>query len=138
MLRALFLALATFGLALATASAGAVSDPDPNAALKYWQAFSTLPKFTDAEQAKIREYLTSPLDDRARQIVTQADYSLTMLHQGAALRRCDWGSVRSRGSTSGSRRRRRLGSWPPWLACAPAFASRRASARRPSTTSSTP
>jgi hypothetical protein len=91
MLRALCLAMATVGLPLATASASAPSDPDPNAALNYWQAFSTLPKFTEAEQEKIHEYLTSPLDDRARQIVTQAEYSLTMLHQGAALRRCEWG-----------------------------------------------
>ena len=66
-------------------------DEASNAALKYWQAFSALPKFTDAEQTKIHEYLTSPLDNHARELVTQADYALDMLHQGVALGHCDWG-----------------------------------------------
>jgi hypothetical protein len=91
MLRALCLAIVAVALPMAAASADAPPDPDSNAALKYWQAFSALPKFTDAEQAKIHEYLTSPLDDQAREIVARAEYALTMLHQGAAQRRCDWG-----------------------------------------------
>jgi hypothetical protein len=91
MLRARCLAMAAVLLPLASASAGAHADPDLNAALKYWQAFSTLPTFTNAEQEKIHDHLTSPLDDRARQLVNQAEYALTMLHQGAALKRCEWG-----------------------------------------------
>jgi hypothetical protein len=90
MLRAMCLAMVAVAMPMASASADA-PDPASNAALKYWQAFSALPKFTDAEQAKIHEYLTSPLDDHARGIVTRAEYALTMLHQGAAHRRCDWG-----------------------------------------------
>ena len=78
-------------LPIASASADAPPDPASNAALKYWQAFSALPKFTDADQAKFHDYLTSPLDDHAREIVARAEYALTMLHQGAAQRHCDWG-----------------------------------------------
>ena len=66
-------------------------DSDGNAALKYWQAFATLPKFTDAENKKIAEVLTTPLDDLTRKILTDADYSLQMMHYGAAQPRCDWG-----------------------------------------------
>ncbi len=91
MLRTLCFAMVAFTLPMTSASADGPPGSAGNAALKYWQAFSTLPKFTDAEQAKIHEYLTSPLDDQARQLVAQADYALTMLHEGAAQRSCDWG-----------------------------------------------
>jgi hypothetical protein len=76
---------------LASSRGGPSDGPESNAALKYWQGFSTLPRFTENEQTKIHDYLTAPVDDRARQIVAQADYSLRMLHQGATLRHCDWG-----------------------------------------------
>jgi hypothetical protein len=46
MLRALFLAMAVVALPMASASADAPGDEASNAALKYWQAFSALPKFT--------------------------------------------------------------------------------------------
>src|SRR5690242_362176 len=91
MLRALLLAMAAVTLPMASASANALPDEAANAALKYWQAFSALPKFTDAEQTKIHDYLTSPLDAHAREMAAQADYALSMLHQGVTLRRCDWG-----------------------------------------------
>ena len=53
--------------------------------LKYWQAFATLPKFTDAESKIIGDCLTAPLDDAARKILTSSEYSLTMLHRAAAI-----------------------------------------------------
>ena len=65
-------------------------DSQDNAALKYWQAFATLPKFSDAEDKIIGDCLTAPLDDAARKILTNSEYSLTMLHRAAALPRCDW------------------------------------------------
>src|SRR5262249_35750232 len=66
-------------------------DPGANAALKYWQAFAALPRFTDAQQKKLNaECLTMPLDAHARQTVTRAAYSLRLMHRGAALRRCAW------------------------------------------------
>jgi hypothetical protein len=91
MLLALISAMTIFVLPLGSALAGGGADPGGNAALKYWQAFATLPKFTEAENKKISECLTTPLDDQTRKLLTKAEYSLQMLHRGAALRRCDWG-----------------------------------------------
>jgi hypothetical protein len=92
MLRALCLAMTILVLPLESASADAAPDPGENAALKYWQAFATLPKFTDAEGQKLNaECLTMPLDAHAREVVTRAEYALQMMHHGAALPRCDWG-----------------------------------------------
>ncbi len=92
MLRALCLATILLVLPLGHASADAPGDLGANAALRYWQAFATLPKFTDAEQTKLMaEHLTMPLDAQARESVTKAEYSLRMLHHGAVLSGCDWG-----------------------------------------------
>ena len=77
--------------ALNSGFADARLDSDGNAALKYWQAFATLPTFNDAENKKLAEVLTTPLDDLARKILADADYSLRMMHHGAAQPRCDWG-----------------------------------------------
>jgi hypothetical protein len=71
--------------------AEARAESDGNAALKYWQAFATLPTFNDAESKKLAEVLSTPLDDLARKIVSDADYSLRMMHRAAAQPRCDWG-----------------------------------------------
>jgi hypothetical protein len=66
--------------------------PDDNAALKYWQAFATLPRLSDAESQKlIAECVMMPLDDHAREIVANSQHALEMLHNGAALPRCYWG-----------------------------------------------
>jgi hypothetical protein len=91
MLRAVCLAMTMLVLPLESVSAEAPPDPGANAALKYWQAFSTLPRFTETEQKKLGESLTRPLDEHAQQLVTKAAYSLRMMHHGAALPRCDWG-----------------------------------------------
>src|SRR6516165_4491504 len=92
MLRSLCLATAILALPSGHASAEAPSDLGANAALKYWQAFATLPKFTDAEQTRLMsEHLTMPLDARAREVVSKAEYALRMMHHGAMLPRCDWG-----------------------------------------------
>jgi hypothetical protein len=92
MLRALCLATAILALASGQASTEAASDLGANAALMYWQAFATLPKFTDAEQTRLMsEHLTMPLDAHAKEIVSNAEYSLRMMHHGAMLPRCDWG-----------------------------------------------
>src|SRR5262245_12949635 len=91
MVRALSLIMTMFWLPLEAASSDARLDPDGNAAQKYWQAFATLPTFTQAEKQKIDACLTTPLDEPARQMLIKADYALQMLHRGAALRDCDWG-----------------------------------------------
>jgi hypothetical protein len=92
MLRALCLTMILLALPFGCTRADDPPNLGENAALKYWQAFATLPRFTDAEQKKIgAECLTMPLDARARKFVTRSAYSLQMLHSGAALPRCDWG-----------------------------------------------
>src|SRR5262245_53202568 len=91
MLRALCLAMIFVVLPLTYASAEAPPDLSENAALKYWQAFATLPRLTEAQQKKLNaEYLTMPLDGSAREIVNRAAYSLRVMHRGAAVRRCEW------------------------------------------------
>jgi hypothetical protein len=91
MLRALSLTMTMLFLPLESAAPAARLDPDANAAQKYWQAFATLPAFTQAEKQKIGECLTTPLDEPARQMLVKAEYALQMLHRGAAHHECDWG-----------------------------------------------
>ncbi len=91
MLRARCLAMIILVLPLALAPAEAPPNLGANAALKYWQGFATLPRFTDADQKWLGNCLTMPLDAQARDAVTRARYSLDMMHRGGALPRCDWG-----------------------------------------------
>jgi hypothetical protein len=92
MLRALFLVTAILALPSQHTAAEDPSDLGANAALKYWQAFATLPKFTDAEQTRLMsEHLTMPLDAQTRESVGKAEYSLRMMHHAAVLSRCEWG-----------------------------------------------
>jgi hypothetical protein len=92
MLRALCLAMTLFVLPLQSARSDAGPNLGANAALKYWQAFAALPRFTQAEQQELGDCLNMPLDAHARDFVTRAAYALRMLHRGAALPQCDWGS----------------------------------------------
>jgi hypothetical protein len=89
--RAMCLAMTALVVLVGFAPADAGPDLGANAALKYWQAFATLPRFTASEEEKLMaECLTMPLDAQARGLVTKARYSLEMMHRGAALPRCDW------------------------------------------------
>ncbi|HZU36622.1 MAG TPA: hypothetical protein VFA18_11965 [Gemmataceae bacterium] len=92
MLRALCLLLAFSVFPMPTVSADTAPDLGANAALKYWQAFATMPTMTEAEQNRLNaNCLTMPLDAQARKLVDSAAYSLRMMHRGAALRHCNWG-----------------------------------------------
>lgn len=92
MLRALCLSTMALLFLAGHASADAAPDLGANAALKYWQAFATMPTFTEAEQNDFGEhYLTMPLDAKARSLVDRAEYSLRMMHRAAAVRPCNWG-----------------------------------------------
>jgi hypothetical protein len=91
MLRVFSLAMMILVLGSGTARAAAGLDSDENAALTYWQAFATLPRFTPPENQKLGECLTTPLDETARKMLTDAEYALKMLHRGVARRGCDWG-----------------------------------------------
>ncbi len=91
MLRALFSVMAVLVLHLRPASADTPRAADSNAALKYWQAFATLPHFSEAEQKTLQAQRASlPLDADVGDMVRKAAYSLRMLHRGAALSRCAW------------------------------------------------
>ncbi len=77
------------GLGLLVAGPAAAGDDlAANAALKYWQAFSTMPKLDGKEQPA--DLASMPLDDKAKALVASADYSLEQMHFGAALPRCVW------------------------------------------------
>lgn len=90
MLRAMLLSISV--LALSVSSAFAEANPDPNAALKYWQGFAQLNKLAEPEIQKVgNESLTMPLDASARDLVTRAEYALRMMHRGSALPYCNWG-----------------------------------------------
>jgi hypothetical protein len=92
MSRASSLALAALVFSIGDASADTPPDPSANAALKYWRGFATMPKLSDADAQKlITNYLTMPLDESAREIVSKSEYALKMMHYGAQLRNCDWG-----------------------------------------------
>ena len=73
------------------AAAGPPASPGVNAALKYWQAFATLPRLTSEEQRKLEvECATMPLNARARALVAKSDYSFRMMYGGTAIPHCDW------------------------------------------------
>jgi hypothetical protein len=91
MVRALLLIVTVFGLLEEPAPAKDGPDLGENAALKYWQAFATLPRYTDAQVQELGQCLTMPPDAHAREITTRAAYSLRMMNRGAALPHCDWG-----------------------------------------------
>jgi hypothetical protein len=91
MLRAARLGFLLVALPVASVRAG---DGGDNAALKYWQAFATMPKLSHDEAnllADYAEYPVNPQDAHIRDFVSQAEYALTMMHRGAAIKHCDWG-----------------------------------------------
>jgi hypothetical protein len=92
MIRAFILTTILGTGSLGTALADTPLEPGANAALKYWQAFATLPKLSDADSQRLSARRTEePLNDQDRQVTSAAEYALTMLQRGAALPRCDWG-----------------------------------------------
>jgi hypothetical protein len=67
------------------------SDKAENAALKYWQAFGSLPRFDKDQEKVLAERDTIPLDQSVGKLIESCTHALVMLHRGAALRACDWG-----------------------------------------------
>jgi hypothetical protein len=102
MLRTLCLAMTVVLFPVGLASADSPADLGANAALKYWQAFATLPQFSDAESQAINaDCLTMPIDAHARELVAKAEYSLAMLHRGAAISGCEWAGAVEEGVNAG-------------------------------------
>jgi hypothetical protein len=66
------------------------TNPDDNAALKYWQAFAQLPPRDDAEQKRLSDWRTTSLDEASRKLAADAEKCMPYLRRGAALPRCDW------------------------------------------------
>jgi hypothetical protein len=80
-------------LAAAASLAGeppAKADVATNAALKYWQAFAQLPPRDEAQQRRLADWRTTPLDDAARKLASESEKSFLYLRRGAALPQCDW------------------------------------------------
>jgi hypothetical protein len=86
----------TLGIAAALAATvpltaePARSDLAANAALKYWEAFNFLPPRDEAEQQRLADWRTTPLDDAARKLIEHSNKSFLFLRRGAAQPRCDW------------------------------------------------
>jgi hypothetical protein len=92
MLRALLLTAILVSEPRGAATADTPPGLGENAALKYWQAFATLPKLSDADAQRLNAAdPDAALDASLRQFVDAAEYPLTILHRGAALPHCDWG-----------------------------------------------
>lgn len=84
--------VALFLLAATPVAAQPRTQPDlaANAALKYWQAFAHLPPRDDAQQKRLKDWRTVPLDDAARKLAGESEKCFVYLRRGAALPRCDW------------------------------------------------
>jgi hypothetical protein len=67
------------------------ADLNANAALKYWQAFASLPKFPDEQQKHLdAASLTTPVDERLKEIVRSSADALREMHHGAKIAQCAW------------------------------------------------
>lgn len=69
----------------------------PNAALKYWQAFSTAPPISEKLNDKIgvacsKDGFARKVDSQLAELTETGEYSLRMLHRGASIEACDWGT----------------------------------------------
>lgn len=70
--------------------------PQENAALKYWLAFEGLPdsirsSYVDFAYAMPMNGLLKPIPPQLVRGIEKYDYSLRMMHRGAAIPYCDWG-----------------------------------------------
>ena len=66
------------------------SDIGANAALKYWTALSLLPNLDKSQEKLLEEWNQIPLDAAAVKLIERSRNSLTYLHRGAKIQRCDW------------------------------------------------
>jgi hypothetical protein len=100
----LFIALGFMALNFTNANRLVANDFAPNAALKYWQAFSTMPKMENQLERKLKDACDEdrfgdPIDPELAKLINQSEYSLRMLHRGAEIHACDWGiDMRSDGA----------------------------------------
>src|SRR5262245_22463241 len=89
------LACLTFGMCcpvwtFAQVPARVTSKPN-NAALQYWQAFSTMPTLDEKQKELLENWNTAPLDAKAQELINASSNSVMYLHRGAQIEVCDWG-----------------------------------------------
>jgi len=89
MFRHTVLALLVVNMWVFSARAGDKME-NSNAATHYRKAFSLLPKLTDADKEILDQVLTTPLEDKAGDLIKRSEPVLQELHRGAALKECDW------------------------------------------------
>ena len=68
-----------------------------NAALSYWQAFAVMPDSDEASDEVLRKWDSVELDVSVEKLVDQAANALRLLHRGASIEQCDWGSALEEG-----------------------------------------
>ncbi len=93
-------AVLIFVTAISTAARAepkANSDLGQNAALKYWQAIAMLPVLAEDERDLVSSPLESPVDRRMREVIAKAEPALKLMHKGALIESCDWGTDMSEG-----------------------------------------
>src|SRR6185295_17168234 len=63
----------------------------PNAALKYWQAFSMLSAYTGGDRRLIDLAGKAPPSPERDQLARSLETPLKLMHRGAEIPFCDWG-----------------------------------------------
>ena len=92
--------LLAWGLVGFTPIAAAETDVSlDNAALSYWQAFAVLPELTDEQDDLLGQWSQVPLDDSVAELLRKSENALGLLHRGAEMRRCRWGTALEEGPT---------------------------------------
>lgn len=99
--RFIFIMLTTSLLASSSHSVAAAQEAlESNAALKYWLAFSVLPRFEHDDELALGgkpggphapNYRTAPLDAVTERMIARGETSLKMMHQATKLEHCAWG-----------------------------------------------
>jgi len=85
-------------LALCTSSTAQEAQSDlENAALSYWQAFAVLPELTEEQDKLVSQWERADLDDATLALIDQASGALSLLHRGATIPQCYWGSALEEG-----------------------------------------
>lgn len=86
--------LIAWGLVCATPMPAAQTDAaQGNAALSYWQAFAVMPELTDEQDEMLKNGNQVSLDDSVAELVAKCENALELLHRGARMPQCTWGTV---------------------------------------------
>lgn len=89
--------LVTLCCCVLVTSSSTADELKPNAALKYWQAFSTMPTISENLNSKIAVACSEAgfrqkIDKQLSELVSKGEYPLRMLYHGTKIEACDWGA----------------------------------------------